>query len=450
MTTTTAPTRGEWTSSIGFMAAAIGSAVGIGNIWRFSYVVGENGGGAFVIVYLAAVIGLGLPLLIAELAIGQRTRANAVVAFARISNAIPWRWTGWLGVIASLAILTYYPVIAGWMARYLWAYATDPSFGTGGVRFAEHFETIVVDPYQAMLWFGAVMGISAIVVASGIERGIERASRVLMPIFAVLLVLLAGFALSLPGAGRAVTFLFAPDWEALLRPKTYLAAVGQAFFSIGLAMGILVTYGGYLSKTERLPRAAGAIVIADTLIAIVAGLIIFPAVFTHGIDPTHGPTLAFVVLPEVFAAMPAGRWVAVGFFLLLLIAASTSVIALLEVPVSLLVDKTGWRRRSAAIAVAVAAVLAGAPLALGYGVLRDWSPTSAPPLDLVDHFASNIVLPLSGMAVALFAGWVWPRLDAVQASGLLSGRLRLMWIWLLRVVIPGTIGLVMVRGLGLI
>jgi len=231
---------------------------------------------------------------------------------------------------------------------------------------------------------------------------------------------------------------------------TYLAAVGQSFFSIGLAMAILVAYGSYLPKGEKLPRAAFAIAAGDTLIALIAGVMIFPAVFSYGLDPSHGPTLAFVVLPEVFAAMPGGRWIALGFFLLLQVAALTSVVALLEVPVCLLMAKLGWRRSFAAVLVGCGALVIGVPSALGYGVLKDLSLTPVPLLDIVDHFASNIVLPLSGIAIALFAGWVWPMRDAMLASGLVTRWPRQLWIWLLRVVIPGTIALVMVRGLGIV
>ncbi|MFN0192307.1 MAG: sodium-dependent transporter, partial [Aestuariivirga sp.] len=360
-----------------------------------------------------------------------------------------WRWTGWLGVTASVAILAYYPVIAGWVAQYLWAYAVGGPHDSLGSNFAARFEEIIADPLQAVLWYGAVIAVAASIVAAGIERGIELASKVLMPLFAILVVLLAGYGLSLPGASHAIGFLFSPDWSVLQEPKTYLAAVGQAFFSIGLAMAILVTYGSYLPKGVRLPRAALAIAAGDTLVALIAGVMIFPAVFSYGLDPAHGPKLAFVVLPEVFSAMPAGRWIGVGFFLLLQLAALTSVIALLEVPVSVVMAKLQWRRPFAAVAVAGVAFLSGVPAALGYGALKELLLMPIPLLDAIDHFASNIALPLSGIAIALFAGWVWPTEDAMQASGLATKRLRRLWIWSLRIVIPGVIALVMVAGLGL-
>lgn len=440
----------QWSSSLGFVLATLGSAIGLGNIWRFSYVAGEHGGGTFILVYLAAVVGLGLPLLIAELAIGQRTRTNAIAAFEKLSAARPWRWTGWLGVAVSIAILSYYPVIAGWVARYLVSYAVGQPQDPTGAGFTASFEAFVADPYQAVFWHGIVIIVAAAVVAAGVERGIELASRILIPVFVVLIVLLAGYGLSLPGASRALEFLFLPDWSVLLHARTYLAAVGQAFFSIGLAMAILVTFGSYLPRGVRLPRAALAIVAGDTFVAVIAGVMIFSAVFSYGLDPAHGSTLAFVVLPEVFSVMPAGRWFAVGFFFLLLVAALTSVIALLEVPVSLVVAKQGWRRPRAALVVAAAAFLLGVPSALGYGAFRSILFTVAPLLDVIDHVSSNVILPLSGIAVALFAGWVWPTADALEASGLVTRSMRHLWLWSLRVVVPGTIGLVLIRGLGLI
>lgn len=441
----------QWSSSLGFVLATLGSAIGLGNIWRFSYVAGEHGGGAFILVYLAAVVGLGLPLLIAELAIGQRTRTNAIAAFEKLSAARPWRWTGWLGVAVSVAILSYYPVIAGWVARYLVSYAVaQPLQDPTGAGFAASFEAFVADPYQAVFWHGIVVIVAGAVVAGGVQRGIELASRILMPVFAVLIVLLAGYGLSLPGASRALEFLFLPDWSVLLHAGTYLAAVGQAFFSIGLAMAIFVTFGGYLPRGARLPHAALAIVAGDTFVAVIAGVMIFSAVFSYGLDPAHGPALAFVVLPEVFSAMPAGRWFAVGFFFLLLVAALTSVIALLEVPVSLVIAKLRWRRSRAAVVVSVAAFLLGVPSALGYGALRSILITVTPLLDVIDYVSLNVILPLSGIAVALFAGWVWSTADALEASGLVTRPMRHLWLWSLRIVVPGTIGLVLVRGLGLI
>lgn len=425
----------RWRSSAGFLLAALGAAVGLGNIWRFSYVAGENGGGAFVLAYFLAVVALGLPLLIAELAIGRHAHSDPVSAFSRVAPRAPWRWAGWPGVAAAVAILSYYPMVAGWVASYLWHFAVQGVAPAEG-GYAAQFGRLIADPVQTLLWHGLVLAATAAIVALGVERGIERACRLLMPLFAALLVLLAGYGLSLEGAGRALGFLFAPEWSALASPRTWLAAVGQAFFSIGLAMGVLVTYGGYLSQRERLPRAALAIALGDTAVALVAGLVIFPAVFTYGVDPAQGPTLAFAVLPEVFALMPLGRWIGAAFFLLLLIAALTSAVSLLEVPVALAIARRGWPRAPTAWGIGLAAFALGAPGAL----LVSW-------LDRVDGFASHVLLPASGIAIALVAGWAWPASAARQAADLPAGAWGWLWLWSLRAVLPLVIALLMISSL---
>jgi neurotransmitter:Na+ symporter, NSS family len=415
----------QWRSSAGFLLAALGAAVGLGNIWRFSYVAGENGGGAFVLAYLVAVVGIGLPLLIAELAVGRHARMDPIAAFGALAPRAPWRWTGWLGVAAAVVILGYYPLIAGWVVAYLWHFAVEGVNPRGAGGYAAHFSRLLADPARALLWHALVLGATVAIVAAGVERGIERACKLLMPLFALLLLLLAGYGLTLEGAPRAFAFLFAPEWSALAAPRTWLAAVGQAFFSIGLAMGIMVTYGGYLSREERLPRAALVIALGDTAVALIAGLMIFPAVFTYGMDPAQGATLAFAVLPEVFALMPLGRWIGTAFFLLLAIAALTSAVSLLEVPVALAIAQRGWRRAPAAAGIGLGVFVLGAPAAL---TLR-W-------LDALDKFSSNVLLPASGIAIALVVGWSWP---------LAASRL---WLWSLRVALPLAIALVMIGGLG--
>lgn len=440
----------EWGTGWGFLLAAIGSAVGIGNVWRFSYVTGVNGGGAFVMVYLVAVLSLGLPLLIAELALGRQTRTDPVTTFRRLAPRLPWRWAGWPGVFACIAILSYYPVIAGWVGNYLFRYAWDGLSIAGAESYQTFFDSVIADPVQALLWQGAILAATVLVVASGVEKGIERASKFLMPVFVLLLLVLAGHGLTTAGRDEALAFMLRPDWTALLAPATYLAAIGQAFFSIGLAMGILVTYGGYLPRHVNLARAAFVIAMSDTAIALLAGLVIFPAVFAYGLDPAQGPTLAFAVLPEVFAAMPGGRWLGTAFFLLLLIAALTSAVALLEVPVALAIARLGLARRGAAIGFGLLAFALGMPSALGYGLLRP-SPAGAPTiLDRVDFLASNILLPLSGMAIALMAGWAWRPADRAGSSTLRSPALHQAWLVSLRYVLPTVILLVMLAGLGLV
>jgi neurotransmitter:Na+ symporter, NSS family len=440
----------QWRSRFGFIAAALGSAVGLGNLWRFSYVVGENGGGAFVLVYAVAVVVIGLPLLIAELALGRATRADPVAAFRSIAPSAPWRWAGWLGVGASIGILAYYPIVTGWVLSYLVVHLTDSGDPVTGAVASDRFGALLASPAIQLAATLAVIAACVAVVMAGVERGIERACKLAVPAFVLLIVALAAHGLSLAGAGRALSFLFQPEWSALLRPRTYLAAIGQAFFSIGLAMAILVTYGAYLPRGTSLPSAAVSIALGDTLIALVAGLMIFPAVFTYGFDPAHGASLAFIVMPQVFAAMPWGWWAGAAFYLLLLLAALTSLVALIEVPVAILIARCGWRRRNAALVVGGGAVAMGVPVVLGDAWAALLWPGISSALGLFDRIVSDFLLPLSGIAIALAVGWAWPSVQSRAASDLSGARIQVIWLWLLRVPLPALIALVMLGALGMV
>lgn len=435
----------QWSGGSGFVLAAIGAAVGLGNVWRFAFVVGENGGGAFILAYLVCVLVLGLPLMIAELAAGRAAGPDPVGTFRRIAPAAPWRWAGIPGVVAAVAILAYYPVVAGWVGTYLARYVLDGAALPAGADPGTAFGAMIADPVQALLGMAVVMAISAAIVGVGVQRGIETACRILMPLLALLLLGLAVHALTLPGAGRALDFLFRPDWAALARPATWLAATGQAFFSLGLAMGILVAYGGYLGEARGIPAKAAMIVAGDTGVALVAGLVIFPVVFSFGLDPAHGATLVFIVLPEVFAALPAGRLIATIFFLLLLIAAITSIISLIEVPVAIAGARPGRSRTRATLVVAVLATLLAVPAALGFGALEAVRPAGLTLLDALDLLVSNLLLPLSGIAIALCLGWRWRRVEAEASSGL-AGGIGLAWLWSLRIVVPLGLAVLLVTG----
>ncbi|WP_027285650.1 sodium-dependent transporter [Rubritepida flocculans] len=410
--------REQWGSQAGFILAAVGSAVGLGNIWRFAYAAGENGGGAFLLVYLFVVLTLGVPLVVAEIAIGKHGRADGVTAFERLAPDSAWRRVGWLGVAGSALILAYYSVIAGWALRYFFAAARGTLWDRPPGGFAEGFSAFIAHPIEPLGWHAAMMALSMAVVVAGVARGIERACLWLMPMLALIVVALAGFALTLPGSSGGVAFLFGPTWSALLDPRVILAAMGQAFFSIGLGMAVYITYGGYLRPEQRIPGPAAAIVACDTTFAIIAGLAIFPAVFAFGGNPAAGAELAFITLPDIFLAMPGGRAVAIAFFFLLSAAALTSMISLIEVPVAALMQRAGLRRRVAVLAVGGAALLGGVPPALGYGPLAWLNVTGRPLLEEVDHVVSNLILPLAGFGLALFFGWVLPAGTALELAGI--------------------------------
>jgi NSS family neurotransmitter:Na+ symporter len=419
----------QWRTPSGFIMATLGAAIGLGNIWRFSYLVGEHGGGAFLVIYFATIVLLGIPLVLTELAIGRAAQCEAVSAFRKLGRTAPWRGVGCLGVLAAFVILTYYWVITGWALKYFVTFAVNLyPMRTG--EAAEYFRTFTTAPLEPLLWQAAVLCLTGAIVLGGVEQGIERANKVFMPLLAILVVALAIHSLTLPEARRGLMFLFAPTWEAFLQPRVYLAALGQAFFSLSLAMGILVTFGSYVPKDYRLPAAATAIALGDTLFAILAAAVIFPAVFSFGMSPGQGPGLAFVTLPEIFVRMSGGHIVAIAFFGLLVVAALTSAIALLEVAVAYAMQRWGWSRLRAALWTGSAAFILGVPSSLGLGLGI---------LDAVDFIASNILLPLSGLAIALFAGWHWRRADAVEATGFHHQWLGQLWHLSVRYLAPAMI-----------
>ncbi len=432
---------------MGFGLAVLGSAIGLGNIWRFPYVMGEHGGAAFLLVYLLVVLIMGLPLLLGEFAAGYHTHADGVGAYEKITPERPWRWAGWLGVAAAVVILMYYPVVTAWVAQYLWLALTGDMSVPAGAAQDARFVALTHDGFAVLLAQAIVLCVATGIVAAGVVSGIERTCKVLMPLFAVLLVGLAIYGLSLPGAQQGVDFMFQADWSAVLRPETWLVALGQALFTVGIGMGVMVTYGAYLPDSHALPRIGFAVIAGDTFVGLLACLIIFPAVFSLGLAPAQGPGLAFVILPEVFERMPGGNVAAVAFFLLLLIAALASMVSLLEVPIAVLMSRRGWRRVPAALLTGSVALLVSVPVALGEGTAwlqLDGMPTL---LDLADRFASYVLLPLSALAIALVVGWRWQEKAACDAAGVQGIRARRLWWTSVRWLVPVLLVIVLVSGL---
>lgn len=431
------PQREQWRSNRGFLLAALGSAVGLGNVWRFSYVAGESGGGAFLLVYLLIVLLVGVPLLLGEFALGRRMQSESATAVGRLLPSSRWRHAGLIGVIGAGLILTYYAVIAGWVFRYAALYLSGSARALASGSHAAAFETYVASPLQPLAWQLAAMALAAAIIAKGVEKGIEKVSLLLMPVLALLLIGLALHSATLPGFGQGLRFLFQPDWSVLASPGVYLAALGQAFFSIGLAMGVMVTFGSYQPASRPLPGAAFTIVLGDTLFAITAGLVIFPAVFSFGLDPAQGAGLAFIVLPEVFAQMAGGSLVGAAFFLLLSIAALTSMVSLLEVVVAHAMQRWGWSRKLASWSIGGALFALGIPASLGFGL---WAGLPLPDgrtlLDVMDFIAVDLLLPLNGVLLAVLLGWLWPRQEALRAADLHAHRLGRFWHFSLRYLVP--------------
>lgn len=446
----TTPPREQWSSRLGFTLAAVGSAVGLGNVWRFPYVVGEHGGAAFLILYIAVLIVMGLPVMLAELAIGRRSQSDAVGAFQILAPGRPWVVGGYLSVAAGVVILSYYAVIGGWVGRYLVGYLSGEMATLPPAEFGATFEGFISSTFAPLTWAFAFLATTTAIVLSGVRHGIERANRVLMPLLFLLLVGMAVYGLTLPGAGEALGFLLTPDWSAFGQGEAYLAAVGQAFFSLSLGMGALLTYGSYLSRSTQLPGQAARIVALDFAVALVAGLVIFPAVFSFAIDPATGPTLVFVVLPGIFEAMPAGTLVGLAFFVLLAAAALSSAVSLLEVVVAYAMRQLRWSRRKAALLLGTAIFALSTLPSLGYGPLAGVRLLGGSILDGLDLAASQVVLPLGGLIFALFVGWSWGRAVALEEVGFERAWLGRAWLFMLRWVTPALILVVLARSVGVI
>ncbi|HOJ51549.1 MAG TPA: sodium-dependent transporter [Syntrophales bacterium] len=397
--------REQWGSKFGFVMAAAGSAVGLGNIWKFPYLTGSKGGAAFVVVYLLAVFILGLPLMIAELVIGRHTEKDPVGAFKTMVGGTPWVLVGYLGVLSGFLILSYYSVVGGWTIGYIVKGVTGAlsNLSTPDAA-AREFREFTVNPVLSVLFHLLFMAACMYIVIGGVRGGIEKWNKVLMPLlFVILLVLIVrGF---LAGGGeKGLTFYLTPDFSKITG-ETIMAALGQAFFSLSLGMGAMITYGSYLSPRERILSAAFWIVFLDTAVALLAGFAIFPSVFAMELSPAEGPGLVFHVIPAVFARMPAGQIFAVLFFILLFLAAVTSGVSLLEVVCAYLIDERGWSRRRAVLIMGSSIALLGIPSALSFGCLSHISILGGTFFDFIDKLTSNYMLPIGGFFIAICLGW---------------------------------------------
>lgn len=399
--------REQWGSKLGFILAAAGSAIGLGNIWKFPYIAGENGGAAFIFIYLICIAIIGLPVLIGEILIGRTTQLNPVGAFRKLSGSSFWASIGGMGVIAGFAILSFYGVVAGWSTGYFVESVRGSFFDYADPNaVGEHFNKLTSNVYWVLGFLALFMSVTMIIVFAGVQKGIERGSKILMPLLLIILLILMFIGISLDGSEKGLSFLFEPDW-ANVTGESVLIALGHAFFTLSLGMGAMMTYGSYMSKKDSVPVAALQIVFLDTIIAIIAGVCIFTVVFATGQDPAAGPGLIFQTLPIVFTQMPGGYLFSILFFLLLTIAALTSAISLLEVVVAYFVDERGWKRHRAVIVFGTIIFLLGVPCALSFNVMSDIKLFGLNFFDLVDFMASNILLPIGGLFIAVFVGWIW-------------------------------------------
>ncbi|MYL35729.1 sodium-dependent transporter [Pontibacillus yanchengensis] len=443
--------REKWASKLGFMLAAMGSAVGLGNIWRFSYVAGENGGGAFLLLYLGFVFLIGIPVLLSEFSIGRQGQGDVVGSYQNLAPKKPWYLAGYMGIASAFLILSFYSVVAGWSLYYLWNYINGTFWVLPDAGYGATFQSLISNNYTPLFWHALFMVFTILVVLTGVRQGIEKANKIFMPALAVMMIGLAIYSVSLDGAMEGLKFLFQPDWSSLTDPSVYLGALGQAFFSLSIGMGGMMTYGSYLSKKESLPSATVGIGIMDTVFAIISGIVIFPAVYAFGISPSSGPSLVFITLPGIFAEMPFGNVVGFTFFLLLSIASLSSAISILEVPVAYFTRKFNWSRTFSSGLVGSIMFVLGIFVSLGMGV---WSGVTLIGenniMDSMDYVASNIFLPLGGLVIAIFVGWQWKKDEAFQASDMSTSKLRFVWYGLIKFIAPLLIIIIFLQSVGLL
>ncbi|AUG54113.1 sodium-dependent transporter [Thalassospira marina] len=439
--------REHWGSRLGFILAAAGSAVGLGNIWKFPYMAGVNGGGAFLLIYLALVFTIGLSVMLAEMVIGRMAEKNAIGAFKKLKGGA-WPLVGLCGVAAAFMILSFYSVVAGWTIAYMVKAVTGDISSSDPAVLGAAFGGFISGNVSPLVYHAIFMALTVFVVLSGIGSGIERASKILMPALFVLLLILIIRAVTLPGAGEGLAFLLQPDFSKVSW-STVSDALSQAFFSLSLGMGAMITYGSYLSKKENIAGAAGWVTLLDTAVAVLAGLLVLPAVFAFGFDPAAGPGLTFITLPAVFAQMPFGEFFAFLFFLLLAIAALTSSVSILEVVVAYFVDDRGISRKVASVVMGAIIFVLGIPSSLSMGIMADTKFFGMTFFDLMDFLSSKLLLPIGGLFISLFVGWVvWGAAKADIAAH--NGQIP-VWInaWgiLVKFIAPAAIAFILIQGL---
>ena len=451
--------RENFGSKIGAILAAAGSAVGLGNIWRFPIETGQNGGAAFIIIYVACVLLLGIPIMMSEFFIGRHTHTNTAGAYRKLAPGTPWKWVGRLGVLSGFVILSYYSVVAGWTAEYTVLAISDSFDGKSTADFPAIFANFVSNPWKSVFWMLAFMMVTHVIVVRGVKGGIEKFSKLMMPALFVILIVLAICSVMLPGASQGLEFLLKPDFSKITGAAV-LSAMGQAFFSLSLGLGCLCTYASYFGNDTNIGRTALNVSLIDTFVAIMSGFIIFPAVFNAGYTLSSddiGPSLLFITMPNVFGQafgnIPALAYtVSVLFYFLLMLAALTSTISMHEVVTAYVSEEFNMIRRKAAAIVTLTCSLVGVVCALSFGPFDGVKIFGMSIFDLFDYVSSNIFLPLGGMLIAIFTGWYLDKKiirDEITNYGSLRAPYLRTVIFILRYVAPVAIGTILLGQLGL-
>jgi NSS family neurotransmitter:Na+ symporter len=457
MSSTRKSIHGQWSSRLAFVLAATGSAVGLGNIWKFPYIAGENGGGAFVLVYLVCIAVIGIPIMMAEVMIGRRGRQSPINTMRALASeehtSRHWQLLGWAGVIAGFLILSYYSVIAGWALSYVFRTGSGLFAGQTADGVQAIFTNLVSDPERLLAWHTIFMVMTMVIVARGVRRGLEKAVKLLMPSLFVILLVLVGYAWNSGGFAQGVHFLFQPDFSSI-SANGILIAMGHAFFTLSLGMGAIMVYGSYLPESASIAKTSIMVSLMDTVVALLAGLAIFPIVFANGLEPAVGPGLIFQTLPIAFGHMDYGAFFGMLFFVLLVFAAWSSSISLIEPAVAWLVENRGLSRVHASINAGIATWLFGLLTVLSFNRWSDVKLLSAIEIfeestifDLLDYLTANIMLPLGGLLIAIFAAWKMSRASTVDELGMGDRFFYPLWRFLVRYITPFAVTLVFLYAL---
>lgn len=449
--------RANFGSKLGVVLASAGSAVGLGNIWRFPYETGNHGGAAFILIYIGCVLFLGIPIMVAEFSIGRHSCSNTARAYQTLAPGTPWKWVGRMGVLAAFLILGYYAVVAGWTLDYVVQAVCNNFAGQSADDFISSFNSFIQNPWRPVLWTLVFMLMTHFIVVKGVEKGIEKSSKVMMPLLLILLLMLAVCAVSLPGAGEGLSFLLRPDFSKV-DANALLGAMGQAFFSLSLGMGCLCTYASYFRKDVNLPKTALSVGVIDTLVAVLSGFIIFPAAFSVGIKPDAGPSLLFITLPNVFQQafgnLPGVAIIlSAMFYVLLALAALTSTISLHEVVTAYLHEEFNMTRKKATMWVTIGCSVLGVLSSLSLGCAKELTVFGMTLFDFFDYLTAKIMLPLGAFFIAIFMGWfidkhiVW---EEVSNNGTLKVWIYRLWLFLLKFVAPIGIVAIFINELGVL
>lgn len=441
--------RGQWATSIGFVLAAAGAAVGLGNVWKFPYLTALHGGGTFLFAYILMLLFLGIPVLVTEMVLGRRGKLDPVGTYSKLSGGSGfWKFVGYVAVSVNFIVLSFYSVVGGWITNYMFQYIM------GGIKgdIVEYFGGFVSNPYSPLLWYALFMGMTIYIVAQGVSSGIERASNIMMPTLFLLFIILAIRAVTLPGAIEGIKYYLLPDFSKL-SGTTFLMAMGQVFFSLNIGAGCTMTYASYLSDDENIPKMSLQVPLLDFLAAFLAGIIIIPSVFAFNLDPAAGPPLLFITMPFVFGNMPLGVLFGLMFFVLMLFAALTSSISMLEVNTAFLVDNYKIDRKKAALTAGFFIFLLGIPSSLAQGVLSNFAIFGLDFLSAMDFLASYILMPFGAFMMTIFLVRVLGLDEAINEAtneGTIPFKIKVLWSFLVKYVVPIIIILVFLSSVGLI